>query len=253
MGCAPYRIIEGSKVRIRNLRHKYPEVMTRSRGVFVYGGSAFDKPTDGLFAEYLFENTREDSVGEYDLTYEGDDLYADGIDGNYAKLYGAGGDTVYINNAAFCNHFALTNPYSISMWIMTLNTDGIEIIKVSSAKLGTTVPLGLYTNTSVLDFGKNGTHVQTTALEYGVWTHIVITYDGETMTLYKDLEKTTGTKTSGSAENTYNYMWLNLNTHYYDNAACRIDQVRFYGRCITATEAAALFNEKPGMRRRVNL
>lgn len=83
------------------------------------------------------------------------------------------------------------------------------------------------------------------SLTTGVWTHIAFTYDGETLTLYKNgVAGTPNTTPSGNLASSAAALWLGGNAtfaagRYFDG---KEDDIRIYNRALSGPEIVELVN-----------
>src|SRR4029079_8294341 len=160
-------------------------------------------------------------------------VYFDGIDDNIG--------------VADSNSLDLTGPYTLSAWVnpTATFTDFRSILVKNynyylyasvAGYCGDGSPLGGFSGTT------NITVCQPPPLPVNTWTHLSLTYDGSTLTLYRNggavpspaasetLPPTTGTLQIGASQ-------------YGENFQGRIDEVQIYRRALTATDIKALYQQ----------
>ena len=85
----------------------------------------------------------------------------------------------------------------------------------------------------------------TTTLPLNTWTHIVVTYDGSNLILYKNKVSsgtlsTSDTPTSSSSPLTIGKYYSNISNYYFDG---QISKVKMYDKALTQSEVDALHSE----------
>jgi len=169
--------------------------------------------------------------------------WATGITGK-ALYFDGIGDNIIVADS---NSLDLTGPYTLSAWVnpaATFTDFRSILVKNYSYYLYASVA-GYCGDGSPLG-GFNGTRANTVCqpplLPVNTWTHLSLTYDGSTLTLYRNgvavassaaseaLSPTTGTLQIGASQ-------------YGENFQGLIDEVRIYRRALTATEIQSIYQQ----------
>jgi len=254
MGNPIFHFDDGAAKRIRNLNRKLISGFDRRRKLFFAAGDvseSFVEPTDGLIARWTFNDSNLiDDIGSYDLSYTGSIGYGDGILGKALQWLLASA-TTFSTNYALGAYFRNRNPWSVSCWANTPNA--MEIFKVSSTstEIGGSMP-SIFIDSSECKarIGLSAYDVIGPGIPLNVWNHICATYDGTNLSLYINLEKSTGVNTQTYSDS-YRTYWKLVGS-VYPSGFGLLDQARIYNRCLTDEEVAMLYKEQ-GLWKRVNL
>jgi hypothetical protein len=202
--------------------------------------NTFDVFGDGsCLATYQFENNELDLGGNYNGT--GAEIeYAVGRYGQAASFNGSGSklDTGY----TFTN-----TTFSVSVWFKTTTTNIVITNTSDSTPAASNDGFRIYPNKVVLtqDDVDVVTRNYSSSLVDGNWHNVIITNDGSTLTVYIDGgQESTDSSTSFTQNNSYavvmGYQPRSTIVQYFDG---EIDQVRFFNKAISASEATSLYNE----------
>ena len=147
------------------------------------------------------------------------------------------------------NSLEWTTSKSLSVWVNSNNSSGNKGIV---AKTTNASPYGwiLKQGGSNISFWfSNSSDVaqetSTTTLPLNTWTHIVVTYDGSNLILYKNKVSsgtlsTSDTPTSSSSSLTIGRYYSNISNYYFNG---QISKARVYDVTLTQAEITALYNE----------
>lgn len=207
--------------------------------------------TTGLVAAYELEDVN-DSFGSNNLTNENTVAFNTGKVGNAADT-GSGNTNKALNLA---NSLGIDGGnISIEAWAKL--TDVISAVKTlvgQASNGGTNVGYEFEYDGTTLTANrlKNGDSdnvaSETVSLSTGVWYHLVLTYDGTTLRLYRDnvAKGTLATSGSGTSALTQKFVIFKnptANVRYFSGL---IDQVRVWSKALSTTEIADLFNSGNG-------
>jgi len=197
--------------------------------------------SSNLVAYYKLDNDATDETGSYngtatDVTYDG---------GRYGSSAVFNGSSSYIDLGN--NSSNNSNVISVSCWLKTTATTGC--IYSNGGLDGGSVGLAIIiTASGFLRFGANNTLdvTGTTAINDGNWHHVAFSYNNGNLNLYLDGNTTpemTGTSTGFTTANRNFIIGREARTatKYF---AGQIDQVRFYTKVISSTEASSLYEDE---------
>jgi len=230
-----------------------PDSYTDPRGVAV----RVDRPTmesamfDGLVAYYPFEDNWQDLSGQDNHgTPAGGAGFVDGKIGRAADFDGSG-------DHAGVDNFGSFDVMTVAAWVYRTGNTGTRE-SIVSYKEGTGVNQGF-----VLCLNENGSSQysriwvqvngtwrmaeQAVAIPLNTWVHLVASYDGSTIRLYRDGMEVASANYSGSMTNTGSQMTgigvrASLNTHWFPG---QIDEVRIYNRALSLNEIRFLHSMMP--------
>jgi hypothetical protein len=146
--------------------------------------------------------------------------------------------------------FTGMKPYSVEAWVKPSSADGTyrgivdKETLVGSPATAYGWVLQSY-SASVGFFRENVTQewASTTALPIGVWTHLVVTFDGSTLTLYVDGKSEKATPATLSLTDTTGPLVIGIRTDgsvpYNASFLGSIDEVAIYDKALSATAVAA--------------
>src|SRR5210317_371370 len=194
-----------------------------------------------LVAYYKLDNDATDDTGTYDGTAT--NVTFDG--GRYGSSAVFNGSSSYIDLGN--NSSNNSNVISVSCWLKTTATTGC--IYSNGGLDGGSVGLAIIiTASGFLRFGANNTLdvTGTTAINDGNWHHVAFSYNNGNLNLYLDGNTTpemTGTSTGFTTANRNFIIGREARTatKYF---AGQIDQVRFYTKVISSTEASSLYEDE---------
>jgi len=148
-------------------------------------------------------------------------------------------------------------PLSMSVWSNNRNFQA-----TGSGFSSTLVMLGLQNNNSFIAVAKNngtdttiaygsynGARVKVTPLSLNTWYHFVLTYDGTTISLYKDGSLIDSGSLTITIDNPFNN--LMIGSDYFNNASTTydgyLDEIGIWSRCLTSIEVSQLYNSGNGL------
>jgi hypothetical protein len=208
----------------------------------------------GLVAYYKLEDATEYYVGggTYDLTNENTVAFNAGLVNNAAD--GGSGNTNKALNLA--NGLGINGGnFSMSMWIKLASTiSSITTFGGQASNGGSNVGYEFEYDGTTLTFNRfqNGTNdfnaTETVALSTGTWYHLVGTYDGTTLKLYRNNVAKTPLTTSGNGGSALTQKFVlfknpTANVRYFSG---KIDEVGVWSKALTTTEIADLYNGGAG-------
>jgi hypothetical protein len=208
-------------------------------------------PTDGLVAYYRGSGIDLSGNGN-NATYNGGVVLTADRFGHkgLAGLFD-GSTTTYIEVA---NHPLLpvgASPRTVSVWILTSHPSGSVAEDIwnwgSSAARGERFGM-LVLNRADFFCGESDDVPGTDILNDGLWHNVIVTFDGNTVTILVDnVQNTVGVPNSGIPLDTVG-TYLEIGRSTYNHSFPEpyfgvIDQVRIYNRVLMPSELAALFNE----------
>jgi Concanavalin A-like lectin/glucanases superfamily len=127
---------------------------------------------------------------------------------------------------------AWVRPSALSSWNTVLMKEGTDQIGYGLyAQNDGGRPAG-YVN---VGFGDNGTS-GTTGLAANAWSHLALTYDGNSMKLYVNGQLVSSQQLTGALMSTTGGLSIGGNTMWGEYFNGLIDEVRIYSRALTATE-----------------
>lgn len=251
---------------MQNLRRKWMEEQYGKR-------MSLKPPTDALLSHWKFDGTYDDSVGGYNLAplTGGTKNYATDRKGVSSRAYLHG----YFTDYRYCATYDMFNriigakPFTLSMWyyvttvnggnglpVLIANSDGVPYGQTYGNNLNFSLS---YTNAGVAKFSWTDqagnraiTFDRATYMPLNSWHHIVVTTwgsQGQDIKLYIDnvLINTTTLlydfPNRQSKRLTIGYDARTDNVYSTDPFTGYIDDVRIYGREVTAKEVSNLFNE----------
>ena len=203
----------------------------------------------GLIAYYPFNGNANDESGNANNgTVNGATLTSDRF-GNANKAYRFNG----VNNNITANPLTqITNQISFSLWSKNrTNGSGFAYKGLITNQNNTSAGFLLQTVSSGLEYdfviaAGGGYHdlYGTTARAYDTWEHLVCTFDGSIMKLYKngvlDATGTIGSYALASTE--LLYIGSRFLTEYFEGD---LDDIAIYNRALSPTEVQELYNPQP--------
>jgi N,N-dimethylformamidase beta subunit-like, C-terminal/Concanavalin A-like lectin/glucanases superfamily/Bacterial Ig-like domain/Bacterial Ig domain/Calx-beta domain len=155
------------------------------------------------------------------------------------------------------NSLDLTTAMTVEAWVRPATINGWEtvLMKESAASYG----YGLYADNNGNDVGQprrpaawmvqSGSYFGaegTSQLPVNTWTHLAATYDGSTLRLYVNGTQAGSVNRSGSIDVTSGALRIGGNAIWGEFFAGLIDEVRVYGRALSATEIQSDMNTPVG-------
>lgn len=208
----------------------------------------FHYPLDGLSDGHVMNAAGEHGYG----TLQGNAIWTTG---RFADALNCDGMTsVDLGDAA---GFERTDSFSYGAWIMPRG-DGAVLARFDGAVAGRgwdIVVTGKHVEARMVHFRPDDAiHVKTKEqLELNQWTHVFITYDGSSkargLRIYFDGRLQSGTVQRDALTGTIRTetaldIGRRNNSDYFPGA---IDEVRIYGRCLTAAEVSTLAETNPAV------
>ncbi len=198
-------------------------------------GSASDTYFNPVSMYYLDEQdttgtgTIIDSVGSNNGTNNGSTNTTGKIGGAY--LYGDD-DTISVPNL----WSSLNGDFSYSFWVKLVDTTAGGMVWASDGSGYSGFTVSGATFYAYL----NGNNYITTSSSTGAWVHIVVTYDGADMKMYKNGAYITKLSKSGGMDLTTCDVSIGGD---YGNLHGTMDEVEFWDRALTTTEISALYHQ----------
>jgi hypothetical protein len=149
-----------------------------------------DPGSDGLVAQYAFENDATDSSGNgLDGTIIGDAVFADGIEGMALDFDG-------VDDVVELGQFDVNGQITLAAWILPDDFEINDARIITKANewggndhwwmLSTISETSLRFRLKTDDGLDTATLISDPVLEAGVWAHVAATWDGSMMRIYKD-------------------------------------------------------------------
>ena len=215
--------------------------------------------TTGLVASYPFTGNADDVSGNnLDGTVTGATLTTDRF-GNVNSAYNFNGTSDYIT-VADNNLLDFTNQFSFSLWVniqdYTLGSSIYPRNMISKPRLAMTtgyairsvditpIPLqysgGLNDNISNVIFGSSDT------LDLNVWEHVMLTYNGSTLKIYKNGQLKSSQSASLNFPNSTQPLFIGKEFNTSNNDARwfkgLLDDIRVYNNALTDCDIDSLYN-----------
>ena len=211
-------------------------------------GDLCDDCPGGIVSWWPGEGSPADVVGENDGVLKGGATYGDGRVGR-AFSFGGGADYVQMPDAASLD---LEAAFTFEAWIFLAESGGDQAVlsKVGGRSGNNGYQFGISGDRVVFcQFNAAGEGWPANALTItsgisflGRWTHIVCTYNHETLTIYVDGEKE-GEKTVGPKDIVNSASTLRIsgddNDHVYFHG--RIDEATIFSRSLATDEVKGIF------------
>jgi concanavalin A-like lectin/glucanase superfamily protein/chitobiase/beta-hexosaminidase-like protein/parallel beta helix pectate lyase-like protein/uncharacterized protein DUF6298/collagenase-like protein with putative collagen-binding domain/uncharacterized protein DUF1565 len=162
-------------------------------------------------------------------------LYFDGVDDNLV--------------VATSSSLNLSGSFTLSAWVnpASMSTDFRSILVKNytyylyasvAGYCGSGNPLGGFSGGS-----DHNTVCQASPLPVNTWTYLALTYDGATLTLYRNGAAVAGAAVSGAPSSTTETLQIGA-SQYGEYFQGRIDEVRIYNKALTATEIQASYESQ---------
>jgi len=227
----------------------------------LYQPRPIDPGTDGLVAYYAFENDANDSSDNgLHGTLVGDPTYVEGLAG-----YGMALDFDGTDDLVELGKFDVVGQITLAAWIQADDFEINDVRVISKAKewggddhwwmLSTISETSLRFRLKTDEGPGTATLISDPVLETGVWTHVVASWDGSMMRIYKDGVEVAGQEKGGSAVAVDPAIGAAIGSQPSDAFASDpshvakffdglIDEVRIYNRALSALEVRYLAGER---------
>lgn len=201
----------------------------------------------GLISHWKLDGNAQDSKGINNGSLNGSLVATTDRFGSSNSAYNFSGDDFI--SAGATNMPALTAAKSFSLWVRPTfdNPQGNALIRLYNTTNGTLENSVTFTAGQGFSFGA----FNAGGVSFDVWQHLVITYNGTTVTIYKNGIQVGSGAASGLSAGTANTMLFGTaggSQSYFGD----MDDIRIYNRVLNASEAAALGSESAGQSRIVS-
>lgn len=195
-------------------------------------------------AHYTFdENVRDQSGNGYDGSLQGNPEYVSGIKGQALEFDGTND---YVNLSGSSEAFNFTESFSFSMWMRPAGSVGGYVFG-KGAQSGGLVGQYAFASNAVRIADSTGKKVQVgTGLVADEWQHVVGTWDGTTLRVYRNGEL--HNEASNAAMGALGYRHTN-NVHIGTERSKRyyyrglLDEMYVYDRAISSDEVTQLYGQ----------
>ena len=219
-----------------------------------------DPGSDGLVAHYAFENDATDSSGNgLDGTIIGDAIFIDGVEDMALDFDG-------IDDLVELGKFDVVGQITLSTWIKPDDFEINDARIITKAKewggddhwwmLSTISETSLRFRLKTDEGPATATLISDPVLEAGAWAHVVATWDGSTMRIYKDGVEVASQEKGGSVVAVDPNVSVAIGSQPSDAFASDpshvvkffdglIDEVGIYERALSEPEIRYLAGERP--------
>ncbi len=205
-------------------------------------------PLDEGSGGIAYDDSGTNATGTW---YGSTPYYTTGKIGPYAGSFNGANDYVNMGNPTALQS---TNALTVSAWINpSVTTSWLRIVSNSwqSGSLGGVIDLSTGGSSNVFCFikttsGSPSISSPSNSISAGSWAHVVCEYSGSSLSLYINGVLVNQTLVGGTLSYSNGYPWAigaemgtSTPAEFFNGA---IDDVRIYGRALSASEVAAMYN-----------
>jgi YD repeat-containing protein len=216
-----------------------PATATTYRATFTTGGGG----DPGLIAAYSFDDGTGTALA--DRTGRGHTGTVSGATWSASGRYGGALSFDGVNDlvtVADANDLDLTTGMTVSAWLRPTVSDGWRTAVMKEQASGLSYALysaGLAEPSGYVHVGGDRSAQGPTVLPVNTWSHLAVTYDSATIRLYVNGTQVASQAQAGAMTVSGSPLRLGGNSVWGEYFAGLMDDVRVYGRALTAAEIAA--------------